>query len=580
MVGTSLHPLTVPPGHPDPQSRLRAFSRLALELGVPALSAAADALAERIAGGRFHVACVGQFKRGKSTLLNALLGEDVLPTGVVPVTSVVTIVRYGSPHAVVQFGDRSEQVALAHLADYVTENANPENAKGVVAVEAFVPSPLLAAGMCLVDTPGIGSIFHGNTAATRAFVPHIDAALVVLGADPPISADELTLVREIGDETPELIFVLNKADRIADAERDEARRFCARALASHLGRAVDPILEISAAASLSGHAALYDWDALRDRLARLATGSGRQLLQAAEARGLTVLTDRALREIRERQEALQRPVEESARRIERLRRCAAESERASGDLAHLLDAEEERLAKQFTETQDAFLQHTLPSAHDDLDIALRRVTGNRAVRWHESHQHAGAILHASLDAWRTEQQPRAEMLYRDATRRFTELANAFLDRTAAEGHIDTAHAAELLDPAGQGFRAPSRLFFTELMYQTSRSPLRWLGDVLRTKRSFDAGVARHAHAYLERLIVTNASRVTNDLQEQVLESRRRLEHDLREVLRDVYAVAERALEQAQVQRARGADAIRVELERLAALRVAIESLRPHQGEVR
>jgi hypothetical protein len=128
--------------------------------------------------------------------------------------------------------------------------------------------------------------------------------------------------------------------------------------------------------------------------------------------------------------------------------------------------------------------------------------------------------------------------------------------------------------AEERFRTPSRPFFTELMYQTTRAPLQWLVDAVRTNRSFDAAVARHAHSYLGQLIVTNASRVTSDLREQVLESRRRLERDLRDVLREVYAVAERALQRAQAQRARGADATRAELDRLADLRTAIEHLRP------
>jgi ribosome biogenesis GTPase A len=58
----------------------------------------ARSAAERIAEGRFYVACVGQFKRGKSTLLNALIGEPILPSGVVPVTSVPTIVRFGEDY--------------------------------------------------------------------------------------------------------------------------------------------------------------------------------------------------------------------------------------------------------------------------------------------------------------------------------------------------------------------------------------------------------------------------------------------------------------------------------------------------
>jgi Dynamin family len=577
MVGTSLHQPS-PPGQPDSQSRLREFAAIALELDVPALSAAAEGLADRIADGRFYVACVGQFKRGKSTLLNALLGRELLPTGVVPVTSVVTVVRYGAPDAVIQLGDRKEHASLADLAEYVTEKANPENAKGVVAVEAFVPSPLLAWGMCLVDTPGIGSVFRGNTAATKDFVPHIDAALVVLGADPPISADELALVDDITRETAELIFVLNKADRTSDADREEARRFCAQVLSSRLGRAIGPILEISATARLSGHGPTRDWDSLCARLTSLAERSGSHLVRAAEERGLRVLINRAVREIREREDALQRPIEQSAQRIERLRRCAVESERALGDLTYLLSAEEDRLNKRFADARDAFLKRTLPAAHADLEDALDRLAGSRAVRWRESHRLAGETFHRFLDTWRTEQQPRAEMMYRDATKRFTELTNSFLDRIATEGNLGAADMPEVLGTEDR-FRTPSRLFFTELMYQTSRSPLQWLVDAFRTKRSFDAAVERHAHDYLERLIVTNASRVTNDLEEQVLESRRRLERDLREVLREVYAVAERAVQRAQAQRARGVDATRAELERLATLRTALERLRPEVSEV-
>ncbi len=76
-------------------SGLEAIERLAAEAGAPHLATEARALSDRLRDGLFYVACVGQFKRGKSTLLNALVGEPVLPAGVVPVTAVVTVVRHG-----------------------------------------------------------------------------------------------------------------------------------------------------------------------------------------------------------------------------------------------------------------------------------------------------------------------------------------------------------------------------------------------------------------------------------------------------------------------------------------------------
>src|ERR1035437_5775483 len=76
-------------------SQLAALASIADELGAERIANETRALAERVGEGRFYLACVGQFKRGKSTLLDALVGESILPTGVTPVTSVPTVVRYG-----------------------------------------------------------------------------------------------------------------------------------------------------------------------------------------------------------------------------------------------------------------------------------------------------------------------------------------------------------------------------------------------------------------------------------------------------------------------------------------------------
>jgi predicted GTPase len=183
-------------------SRLETLEQLATEAGAEHLATEVHALSDRVRSGLFNVVCVGQFKRGKSTLLNALIGDPVLPMGVVPVTAVVTILGYGRERRVrVRFeGHAWQDVDPEALAEYVSEKANPENRKGVAAVEVFMASPLLASGMCLVDTPGVGSVFAGNSETTRAFLPHVEAALVVLGADPPRSADELALIGEVAPE--------------------------------------------------------------------------------------------------------------------------------------------------------------------------------------------------------------------------------------------------------------------------------------------------------------------------------------------------------------------------------------------
>src|SRR3990167_6362611 len=121
---------------------LAALERLAREAGAVERAREAAAAAERLREGRFYVACVGQFKRGKSTLINALVGEPVLPAGVVPVTAAVTVVRFGARVAArVRFGERDWQDCDPRaLATYVAEEQNPGNEKGVTGVEVFVPS--------------------------------------------------------------------------------------------------------------------------------------------------------------------------------------------------------------------------------------------------------------------------------------------------------------------------------------------------------------------------------------------------------------------------------------------------------
>ena len=351
----------------------------------------ATSLADRLKEGRFYVACIGQFKRGKSTLLNALVGDCVLPTGVVPITTVPTVVRYGETRrARVRFqGGTWTDVAPEELMQYVSEEHNPENAKGVAGVEAFVPSPLLADGMCFVDTPGLGSIFAGNTAATQAFVPHIDAAIIVVGADPPIAGEELALVEEVGKQIQHLLVVLNKADRTSDEERRAAVPFTRKILEKRLGRAIGPIYEISAYQRLSKHETHWDWDALLAALQKLVDESGRTLVREAGERGLQRLAEEMLSVTLEAREALVCPIEESERRIAAMRETIAETERSLREIGYLFMAEKHRLSDLFLERRNKFLNENLTAARGEAErqnfskfaaVTARNSAGRRCTR--------------------------------------------------------------------------------------------------------------------------------------------------------------------------------------------------------
>ena len=175
------------------------------------------ALGGRLAGRRLRVLVAGEAKRGKSTLVNALLGRPVLPVGVTPLTALATTVRYGQDEgATVVYRDgRTEDFPLSALDDLVTERGNPGNRRNVASVTATVDAPVLARGTELVDTPGTGSVYAHNTAEAEAALETMDAAVFVLTADPPISASERELMARVAELSMTMFVVLNKADYLA-----------------------------------------------------------------------------------------------------------------------------------------------------------------------------------------------------------------------------------------------------------------------------------------------------------------------------------------------------------------------------
>ncbi|MDQ2874335.1 MAG: dynamin family protein [Actinomycetota bacterium] len=214
------------------------------------------ALRERLRAARLRVLVAGEAKRGKSTLINALLGRPVLPTGVTPLTAAeTTVILCGCTERgediEVSFADgASSRYPLAALADFGTERGNPGNRRRVAWITVRVDAPILHHGIEIVDTPGTGSVHAHNTAATDLALPTMDAAILVLTADPPISATERDLLRRVAELSVGMFVVLNKADYLDDAGRCEAERFTAGVAAEAMGRPVR-VYPLSAQRALS-----------------------------------------------------------------------------------------------------------------------------------------------------------------------------------------------------------------------------------------------------------------------------------------------------------------------------------------
>lgn len=210
-------------------------------------------LQQKLANDEVFLAVLGQMKRGKSSLLNALLGKDILPTGVLPLTSVVTEIRYAAvPSArVVYQSGHEDDVALSDIAEYITESKNPGNRKRVSALRIFYPTELLRNGLVLVDTPGFGSTYSHNTDATLDYLETVDAAIIVFSIDPPITEVEAAFLKDLRVAVPQLFFVLNKIDLVSKEEAAAACDFLRDELSRRLEIAVRPIFPLSARTATS-----------------------------------------------------------------------------------------------------------------------------------------------------------------------------------------------------------------------------------------------------------------------------------------------------------------------------------------
>lgn len=556
-------------------SRLLCLADLADKLGAQRAAEESRELATRVSEGRFYLACVGQFKRGKSTLINALIGEPILPTGFIPVTAVPTVIRFGEHiQARIRTSNGSWlEIPTSDLKHYVTEELNPENKKGVQGAEVFVPSPLLSSGMCMVDTPGLGSVFTGNTAATQAFIPHIDAALVVVGADPPLAGEELTLVEAVGGQVQDLILVLNKADRTTDAERAAAAAFTRQTLQKRLRRDVGPIFEVSAQERAENRGPLRDWKKLSETLQLLVDGSGRLLVRAACERGLERLSEQLLAIVSEDREALRRPLEESERRIALMKQTIREADRSMRELSVLFMAEQQRLSDMFVDRHKTFTAATLPAAREEFQKSLQSIPSAFGPSYRRRvMRRAQEIAREHIVPWLHPEQQEAEKEYRRVAFRFVEIGNDFLRKLAEAGVPELARIPHALDPE-TGFRVRSKFSFMDFIEVAQpASPLRWLADFLLGLVGARKLIENDGLEFLDHLLETNSTRVQSDTVDRVQESRGRLEVEIRKLLREVSRIAEQALVRARNVKEEGEPAVEGELNRLSKVEAEIAVL--------
>jgi len=175
--------------------------------------------------GLFLLVVAGEFNSGKSSFINALLGERVLPEGVTPTTDRINVLRWGE--------EITDQLAEAYL------------------LERTHPAPLLR-DISIVDTPGTNAVLREHEELTRDFVPRSDLVLFVTSADRPFTESERAFLEQIRAWGKKIVFIVNKIDILgAEDDRREVLRFVGENGAALLGEPplVFPVSSRDAAAA-------------------------------------------------------------------------------------------------------------------------------------------------------------------------------------------------------------------------------------------------------------------------------------------------------------------------------------------
>lgn len=526
--------------------------------GIPVRPLAA--LRAKLAEHAFNLVVAGEFKRGKSTVINALVGADILPTGVVPLTSVVTLLHYGdTPGATVVFENgETRAVPLDTLPDYVTERGNPKNAKGVREVSVTFPGDWLKGGIRLVDTPGIGSVHRHNTEVTYQYLPQADAVIFVASVEQPVSSIELDFLADIRRYAGKVFCLLNKTDYLNEAELAESVAFATQALREAVG-APAPVFPVSARLALRGRTE-NDPDLLaRSRFPEFDAAVRCFLLEEGGAVWRNSVRLNLLRLLAEGRlsvelelRALTAPLESLERNVQAFSTKKRGTLQAKSDFDALLEVDGRKLVKERVEPDLEAFKRELTSR---LDAALDTWYG-------ELRDQGSAALQAGLeerlvlevrrafDVWRAEEDAAVGEV-------FESLCNRFWKRIQ-----DTVD--ELLRYSAELFAIPFAAIGAESLWR-SRSgfyykfweeppALRMLTDSFVTMLPGVLGhslILRHARRRAAELADIQSGRLRHDFEERIKKSVHDFRREMLERIEATIGGIEGAIEKGRALRMKG-----------------------------
>ncbi len=233
-------------------------------LGIETWKETLQNLKERVSKDAFRVMVIGEFKVGKSTLINGLLGEEILPASRLPSTAIINEIKWGDlPRAIIHYKQsedgtqqQPEEISVNKLEEYtvIQHEVSDNYVSPYEKVEIFWPLELCHNGVEIIDTPGLSeSAIHEQI--TLSYLPKVDAIVFVFSSQMILSISELNIIENIKNYGYEdIFFVCNRFDLVRNKEKDSVKNYVRNKLSPHIlpGKEGERVFFVSAVDALDG----------------------------------------------------------------------------------------------------------------------------------------------------------------------------------------------------------------------------------------------------------------------------------------------------------------------------------------
>lgn len=548
-----------------------------------------EELREKIRTNTFNLVVVGQFKRGKTSLINALLGKDILPVAVVPLTSIVTIMTYGEALRIkVNFNDgRVAEIKPENLAEYVTEKGNPKNIKDVREVVVTYPSPYLKDGVRLIDTPGVGSIYQHNTDVAYQYLPKSDAALFLLSVDQPMSQAELDFLKDVKEYSNKIFFLLNKADYLRDNDLKESLEFSKNALREAMGSEVK-LFPVSARLALEGIQTGSDETVRKSMLPLFSEALHKFLMEEKGNILILSVTNNLLRMIAQAKleteleiRSLTTPLEDLKKKIDAFEGKRREVEMEKQDFDILLEGETKRLVKNILDDDlERFKKDILPHEEAHLDELFRQ---NRGLPLKDLHRllEAEIISHVkrAFATWRAMEDERLAKAFEKTAERFITKINDTVDELLKFSSelfsvpFDAVKAEALWSvKSGFYYKFKDEPVGLEMLASTLTLALpKFIGDRIILKKMKE---------YINEVINIQSGRMRYDFAERLDKSRLDFRWDMMQKIDATIEGISSAIEKGITQRSKGEQEVEIRRQALAEAAKKLDEIRERLIQLR